>query len=495
MSTPLPDPPHDDDLSAAEFHIALEDMLARVSAAANDAQRSRLESNGDVAADESSIEGNAEGAQTPAAAAHTDAAAPSSADDPAQVEADSSDVWADTTPFWPADPTDWLEHAGNTSSPSGPPPVPGWIWTTPKASDQPSSDASQPHADGSSHRAPPPGWMRRASPLAVALAVAVVVGWGAWQALPRGMSPPMSESLDGLPPTSAGPVAAAAVIAHAALPLRPALDIAIDADASTESRMLDELRQSVGAAGTATEPGVSPRLAIARYDTLPAASADWQVVATLGTEEVYALVPAGSPLRHLGDLRGRRINLGPDGSARAVSGAALYRALFGAAPSKSRSASLPRDDALRQMLATGELDALLLFDGQPSSWLAALPASTRHALRLLRLDPAEAAGRRALQSYLPGRVTPVGDSDGAPVPTLREVTFLIAPSSERNLAPVLHALCERLPALRADGHPKWREVDPTLSLPTGLQRPVQLAAVRDTCFPAIPTTSNNRRSS
>ena len=259
--------------------------------------------------------------------------------------------------------------------------------------------------------------------------------------------------------------------------------------------MLDELTRSVGAPDGATAAGTPSTLAIARYDALPAASAGWQVVATLGTEEVYALVPVGSPMRHLGDLLGRRINVGPDGSARAVSGTALYRALFGASPSRSHSSALPRDDALRQMLAAGEPEAMLLFDGQPSSWFVALPASTRHALRLLRLDPGEPAGRRALQRYLPGRLAPGADEDGVPIPTLREVTFLIAPSSARNVAPVLRALCEHLPALRLDGHPKWREVDPALNLPTGLQRPGQLAAALTTCAPARPVPSINRRSS
>jgi hypothetical protein len=318
---------------------------------------------------------------------------------------------------------------------------------------------------------------------------------GVYHAIPPATPSAQLTSLDSLPPTSTGHVPAPAVVAHDANPSGPVLDIAIDADASTESRMLDELTRSVGSRGGAADAGIPSRFAIARYDTLPAASADWHVVATLGTEEVYALVPVGSSMRHLGDLRGRRINVGPDGSARAVSGAALYRALFGASPSRSDGSALPRDDALRQMLAAGEPEALLLFDGQPSSWFAALPASTRHALRLLRLDLGEPAGRRALQHYLPGRLAPGVDEDSAPIPTLREVTFLIAPSSARNVAPVLRALCDHLPALRLDGHPKWREVDPALSLPIGLQRPARLDAALTTCAPALPVSSINRRSS
>lgn len=64
-----------------------------------------------------------------------------------------------------------------------------------------------------------------------------------------------------------------------------------------------------------------------------------------------------------------------------------------------------------------------------------------------------------------------------------------------NDQPVLRALCDHLPALRLDGHPKWREVDPALSLPIGLQRPGRLDEALTTCAPALPVSSINRRSS
>ena len=485
----------------------LESMLERVSAAAREAQESRLQSDADVdaAATALPVEADAEAAPalTGSANARADAASepPGSATAQQQDEANSScGVWADTTPFWPLDSHEWLGPCPETPPSADPPPDPAWSWTKPEASAMPSSSASPPHIAAPIARSTDParrtGWMRPMRPHAVALVAAAVVGlgWSVHDALRPATPPPAFASLDGLPPTSAGRVAAAAVTARGADRGRPALDIAIDADASTESRMLEELARSVGSAGGATDAGIAPRFAIARYDTLPAASADWQVVTTLGTEEVYALVPAGSPMHQLGDLRGRRINVGPDGSARAVSGAALYRALFGASPPKSTSSALPRDDALRQMLAAGEPEAMLVFDGQPSSWFAALPTATRHALRVLRLDPGEPASRRALQRYLPGLLAP-GVAEDRPVPTLREVTFLIAPSTASNVAPVLSALCDHLPALRLDGHPKWREVDPALSLPVGLQRPAQLDTALATCALAHPIPSVNRSSS
>jgi hypothetical protein len=486
----MPDSPRDDS-SSAEFHTLLEDMLERVSAAAREAQLARHRPNAGAVDGVSSVTADPEG---PGAQVDAASELPASADAQEQDESEaSSNVWADTTPFWPDESPEWPEPAPRTP-PQDKRPGPDWRWTATAASvDPPASASTSPAAVAtipSTGPAQPPAWMRHASPRALALAaVAAIAGWGAYHAMPGATPAAPVASIESLPPTSAGPVPATVLAPHDVVPGRPALDVAIDADASTESRMLDELTRSVGAPGTAS------RFAIARYDSLPAASADWQVVATLGTEEVYALVPLRSTLRHLGDLRGRRINVGPDGSARAASGAALYRALFGASPSKSTASALPRDVALRQMLATGEPEAVLLFDGQPSSWLAALPADTRHGLRLLRLEPAEPAARRALQRYLPGRLASGIDGDGDSIPTLREVTFLIAPASARDVAPLLRALCDHLPALRLDGHPKWREVDPGVSLPTGLQRPEQLDATLAHCATAPPLSSINRRSS
>ena len=502
----MPDSPHDDELSPAEFHTLLEDMLARVAAAAQEARRSRDDSSAEPVAGASSVEPGAASVQASAAPAKGPVEAapepPASALAPAHDEEESSsDVWADTTPFWPMESSDALAPSAGTPSSQDPPSQPAWAWMRAAASADRSSSALPPDAAvptaGSTGPAQLPAWMRQASlrGLAFAAAVVAIVGLGLPRAMPPATPTASSTSFDSMPPTSAGQTPVATVTAHDATPRAPSLDIAIDADASTESRMLDELARAIGAPGSAAAAAMPARLAIARYDTLPVTGADWQVVATLGTEEVYALVPAGSPLRHLGDLRGRRINVGPDGSARAASGAALYRALFGESPSRSASSALSRDDALRQMLANGEPEALLLFDGQPSTWFAALPASTRHALRLLRLDPGEPAGGRALQRYLPGHLAPGVDDGGTPIPTLREVTFLIAPASTRDAAPVLRALCDHLPTLRLDGHPKWREVDPALNLPTGLQRPGQLAAALTTCAPARPVPSINRRSS
>lgn len=222
----------------------------------------------------------------------------------------------------------------------------------------------------------------------------------AWTALRCGTPPGVQLTLENLPPTAAGspssatatPAAPAPVaVASMATPnIAPAIlpAIANDADASTEAIMLEQLR-----AGSATSAATeAPLFAIARYDSLPAASQAWRVLVPLAVEEVYALVPATSRLRELDDLRGRRINIGVAASPRARSAEALYRTLFGQPVPPSLLRAAPKEVALPALLRGERLDAMLLFDGQPSSWLAALPVETRLRLKVLRFDPTRSPG-------------------------------------------------------------------------------------------------------
>ena len=250
-----------------------------------------------------------------------------------------------------------------------------------------------------------------------------------------------------------------------------------DPDASTETVMLRELRQ--GAAEN--DSGATPSFAITRYDSLPPPSRGWNVLVPLAVEEVYALVPVTSHLREIDDLRGRRINVGAPGSPRAKSAEALYRALFDQALPPAPLRATSKEVALLALLRGEGLDAMLLFDGQPSSWLAALPVETRLQLRLLRFEATRASGQRALQSYLATSVTPTLVTEPAPVATLGEVTFLVASRGQATSPELVHRLCERLPALQVVGHPKWRDIDPTSLLPVSLPRPADIASAVQAC--------------
>jgi TRAP-type uncharacterized transport system substrate-binding protein len=237
-----------------------------------------------------------------------------------------------------------------------------------------------------------------------------------------------------------------------------------------------------GQQGVAVAGSLSSNFAIARFDALKSRPGDWRVVAPLNTEELYAIVRDDSPLRYLHELGGRRINVGAMGSPRGLSGAALYRQMFGAALPVTASTEDSLDVALRHLLDGTGVDALWIFDGQPSGWLANLPESTRRRLRLLRLAPEAAASRHALEAYLPARLASPLETDGATaVETLGVVTFLVASAGETGSAKLAQALCGHLPELRRDGHPKWREVRPGMQLPTGLPSALDAAQARRAC--------------
>ena len=328
---------------------------------------------------------------------------------------------------------------------------------------------------------------RVAWPLLALSALGLVAMWaghrhGAGEAAPI--------SYESLPAPAAGHPASAAATTRRPVEHAPPLQVAVDADASTESLMVGQLNGAGGAAGQPAPASASaPAFAIARYDTLQAASSDWRVVAPLNVEEVYALVPVTSRLRDLGDLRGRRINVGAPASARAISGAALYRTLFGAPLPATSLGSASKDVALRALLDGEGLDAMLLFDGQPSAWLESLPMETHLRLKVLPLQAGSPASRRALQAYLPATVAPTLANNRAAVPTLGELTFLVASPQVARPQQALRALCEQLPSLRARGHPKWNEVDPSLQLPLNVQRASGLDPALQACRLSPPVNS------
>ena len=295
-----------------------------------------------------------------------------------------------------------------------------------------------------------------------------------------------------LPPPSAGVSLAQQRPQSVATAFTQIQQVAFDTDASTEALMVHQLGGTPGDAGAAVAPARSDSaatFAVLRYDALIANAANWRIVAPLNVEEVYVLVPAMSPLRDLSDLRGRRINVGMPGSARSNSGEALYHALFGEPIPTSPLRSASKEAALQALASGGDLDALILFDGQPSSWLASLHAETRQRLKVLSFDASGAASRRVSQAYLKTRVAPALAGGGVSVPTLGEVSFLVASTHAANARQFLESMCERLPALRARGHPKWQEVSPSLQLPVSMPRDPGLSQLPSACETSVRPAS------
>jgi TRAP-type uncharacterized transport system substrate-binding protein len=294
----------------------------------------------------------------------------------------------------------------------------------------------------------------------------------------------------GAPSATAATASAPAATIPGAQPetTKPALFTVRMNAGGSNARIASELARAIGgdassARAVATASGVdaveslrTPRsLAIVQYDALRAArrspsAPPLRVLAPMYAEEVVFIVRADSRLKFIHELRGRRINIGSarDGSAQTVR--EIYRQMFGTA--LAEPSQLDKDKALAELVAFRSIDAMVLVDAQPSAWLASLNPQTARGLRLLRLDRNQPEDRRVLKAFQTSvlRAGP-GIKKGEGIPTLATMSYLAVSGKDdadsKQLTDMVSALCRELPRLRADGHPKWRELRPSVNQDTG----------------------------
>ncbi|MEP6872951.1 MAG: TAXI family TRAP transporter solute-binding subunit [Burkholderiales bacterium] len=256
----------------------------------------------------------------------------------------------------------------------------------------------------------------------------------------------------------------------------------------SDARIASELARAIGGGGAAAravtaatavdavESLRAPRsLAIAQYEALRAArqtasAPPLRVLAPLYAEEVVFIVRADSQLKFIHELRGRRVNIGSarDGSSQTVR--EIYRQMFGTA--MTEPSQLGKDEALAELVGFRSIDAMVLVEAQPSAWLASLHPNTARGIRLLRLDRKQPEDRRVLQEFQTSvlRSGP-GIKRGEGIPTLATMSYLVVSGKDdadaKQLTDMVRALCRELPRLRAGGHPKWRELQPSVNRDTG----------------------------
>ena len=401
---------------------------------------------------------------------------------------------------------------------------------------------AQPESPPEPIGAPPP-WLARPARrrkgrdgaiAATACAALLLLGWGVWpsggndaaapgrDAVTAATPParvvaiapapaPTAEPARPRPPVAAAPATQPmAATASAAAP--PAFDLLVEADGERAPRLAVELAAALGSVAprtvqrsTTTLVGAAaerPRLAIARYDELRGAAdtarpgaRPIQVLAPLPAEAVYVVVRNDGPLRRLGDLQGRRLNLGAAEGGRATTGRLLYRQMFGAAPPAHASAALGTAAALQALAGNGALDAVLLVGASARAQLAALPAETQRALRLLAVSRDDPASRKAFQLYLPATVDGLG---GPPVESLASLGFLVAADAGASArhAVLVRALCGQLDRLQREGDPAWRDVRAGQQLPIALRhldtRVIETAWAQCTPAPSRPASISLR---
>lgn len=195
---------------------------------------------------------------------------------------------------------------------------------------------------------------------------------------------------------------------------------------------------------------------------------------TRGTRVAFPLFPeevqvlARRDIAGLADLAGRRVATGDADSGTRVT-ADLILDLAQVEPAER--VALAPEAGLAALLA-GEVDALFVVAGAPVPMLetAAIDPQAFHLLPL--------TGPELTAAYAPGEIaagTYPFVTEAVPVVTVRSVlvTFDFDPransyqaASCRLLGDVGHLLLTRLDTLKADGHPKWRSIDPG-DLPEG----------------------------
>ena len=180
-------------------------------------------------------------------------------------------------------------------------------------------------------------------------------------------------------------------------------------------------------------------------------------IAKLYDQEIH--VVAGPDVHAFADLAGKTVNLGAVGAGTAVTAPALFEALrISVNPTYESSA------AALDKLKRGEIAAMMVVNGKPSQFIAAIPAGS--GLHLLSLPTSETH----LDTYVPAKFThadyPALMAEGETVDTLAVPVLLTAynwPARSpryRNLVAFTDFFFSHLMELhQAPYHEKWHEVN------------------------------------
>jgi len=195
-----------------------------------------------------------------------------------------------------------------------------------------------------------------------------------------------------------------------------------------------------------------------------------RVVMPLYNEEIYFIARSDSPLNFVHEIKDAKINAGPLRSGTAMSTTTIYRLMYGAPLPEATTSYLSNEDALVKLIGDKSIDVVVVVAGQPAKLLADMKPEARQLIKLLKFDAAQPASRAALRTYFPAtvRTTSYPNLLTEDVPGVAVKAFLVTydyrlASTASYLTRFARSLCQSMPVLKAQGHPKWREV--SLELP------------------------------
>lgn len=184
-----------------------------------------------------------------------------------------------------------------------------------------------------------------------------------------------------------------------------------------------------------------------------------RTIGMLYAEAIQLVVRADSDLQTVGDLKGRAVSLGEEGSGVLVEARVVIDA-FGLKEGELKAAYLKPGTAADR-LARGELDAFFMVGGVPVA--AVTDVATRLPIRLIPLDGAMADQLRARQRFYIAQTIPADVYPGvAETPTLSVGAELLV-RADLN-ADLVHGVTKALwhentRRLLIEGHPKGRSFD------------------------------------
>jgi TRAP transporter TAXI family solute receptor len=195
-----------------------------------------------------------------------------------------------------------------------------------------------------------------------------------------------------------------------------------------------------------------------------------RLIMPLYNEEIYFIARADSPLNYVHEIKDTKINVGPLLSGTAMSATTLYRQMFGRPIADANATFLTNEEALVKLTGDKSVDVVVVVGGPPTKLLVDMKPEARQLIKLLKLDPNDAASQAALKTYFPAtiRATSYPNLLSEDIAGMTIKAYLVTydykmSGTIKQLARFAHSLCANFDKLQAQGHPKWREVE--LELP------------------------------
>jgi len=195
-----------------------------------------------------------------------------------------------------------------------------------------------------------------------------------------------------------------------------------------------------------------------------------RVILPLYNTEIHYVVRADSELNYLHDLKNAKINGGLVGSGAAFITHTLYRMMFNGAMPEANASYIQNSEALVKLIGDKSIDVAVVAAGQPAPIIANMKPEAQKYIKLLKFDPSHPASKQPLKIYSPATVRAASYPNilKDDFTTVSVGAFLVTydyqlQNTVEHLVRFARSLCENFPALQANGHPKWKDVD--LSLP------------------------------